>query len=45
MPTRLAPVGSAVDRTNVREMVAQIFTSWNPLPDWLGLVEALKKAA
>ena len=31
--------------TERREMVAQIFTSWNPLAHWFGLLEALKNAA
>jgi hypothetical protein len=26
-------------------MVAQMFTSWNRLADWLGLMEALQNAA
>jgi hypothetical protein len=28
-----------------RRLVAQIFTSWNPLTSWLGQVEHYRKAA
>jgi hypothetical protein len=41
----LATVWFTIDRTNVREMVAHIFTSWNPLATWLGQLEAMKQAA
>ena len=31
--------------SGARELVAQIFTSWNPLAHWFGLLDALKRAA
>jgi hypothetical protein len=38
LPSEARPQGE-------RRMVAQIFTSWNRLADWLGLVDALQNAA
>jgi hypothetical protein len=32
-------------RMNDLEIVAQIFTSWNPLTSWLGQIEHYRKAA
>jgi hypothetical protein len=36
---------SSLMNAGERRVVAQIFTSWNRLADWLGLVDALQNAA
>jgi hypothetical protein len=41
----LSTVRAAIDRTNVREMVAQICPRWNRLRPWFELVGAFKDAA